>query len=191
MRKTKIAKVHSEKHFVRFERRFEDSFIHGYVLDVGPRFFLFGLVSDRLWFDGFECFRIADVRKMRQDPYAEFVKAVLRKRRQRIPKKPRVSMASLQQILLSAGRVFPLVTIHLEKIDPEVCYVGRVLSVDREQVSLLHISPGAIWEDKPTDYKLSDITRVSIGGDYEDALYLVGGEPKITLKTSEKRRVSG
>jgi hypothetical protein len=42
--------------FVRFSRRFEQSAIRGYVLDVGPRFFLFALVSDRIWFDGFECF---------------------------------------------------------------------------------------------------------------------------------------
>jgi hypothetical protein len=32
-------------HFIRFNRRFEDGFIRGYVLDVGPRFFLLSLVS--------------------------------------------------------------------------------------------------------------------------------------------------
>ena len=48
---------------VRFYRRFEDSSVRGYVLDIGPKFFLLALVSDRVWFDGFECFRISDVRK--------------------------------------------------------------------------------------------------------------------------------
>ena len=47
------------RQLVRFERRFEAGFVRGYVLDVGPRFFLLSLVSDRVRFDGFECFRIS------------------------------------------------------------------------------------------------------------------------------------
>ena len=47
---------------VRISRRFESSPIRGYVIEVGPTFFLLALVSDRLWFDGFECFRIADLK---------------------------------------------------------------------------------------------------------------------------------
>jgi len=65
---------------VRFNRRFEEHKVRGYVLDVGPRFFLLALVSDRLWFDGFECFRIADIRKLRPDPYRRFAEQALKKR---------------------------------------------------------------------------------------------------------------
>ena len=53
------------RQLIRFKRRFEAGSVCGYVLDVGPRFFLLSLVSDRFWFDGFECFRISDVRNMR------------------------------------------------------------------------------------------------------------------------------
>ena len=76
-------------------RRFEDSTIRGYVSDVGPRFFLLALVSDRLWFDGFECCRIVDVKGLRQDPYAAFAEAALKKRDARKPRKPRVSLDRL------------------------------------------------------------------------------------------------
>src|ERR1019366_3479203 len=82
------------RQFVRFSRRFEDLPIRGYILDVGPRFFLAALVSDRLWFDGFECFRFSDVSKVIADPYTQFAESALRKRRERLPKKPRVSVAS-------------------------------------------------------------------------------------------------
>jgi hypothetical protein len=44
-------------------------------------------------------------------------------------------------------------------------------------VSLLEINPDAIWDDNPTEFKLSEITRVNFGGDYENALFLVGGDP--------------
>lgn len=32
-----------------------------------------------------------------------------------------------------------------------------------------------IWEDTPQEYRIKEITRVNFGGDYENALYLVGG----------------
>lgn len=163
--------------FVRLSRRFEESSIRGYVLDVGPRFFLFALVSDRIWFDGFECFRVSDITEMTPDPYASFAEKALKKRGDERPKKPHVSVASIQELVLSASKAFSLLTIHREQINPHVCWIGRVLSVNKGRVSLLEISPDATWECTPTEYRLSEITRVNFDGDYERALHLVGGNP--------------
>ena len=57
--------------------------------------------------------------------------------------------------------------------------IGRVVSIVSGKLSLLEIEPGAVWEETPTRYSLEEITRVDFGGDYEDALYLVGGEPNV------------
>jgi hypothetical protein len=84
---------------------------------------------------------------------------------------------SVQNLLLSAGRSFPLVTIHREQIEPDACWIGRVKGIKRGRVSLLEINPDARWDAHPTAYRLSEITRVNFGGDYENALHLVGGEP--------------
>jgi hypothetical protein len=168
-----------ERRFVRFSRRFETSLIRGYVLDVGPKFFLLALVSDRIWFDGFECFRVGDVSDVEPDPYAAFVEAALKRRGERPPRKPRVSIASLEDLLLSATRAFPLVTVFREQVVPGACWIGRVLGVARGRVSLLKIDPDATWEATPTEYRLREITRVGFGADYENALHLVGGEPAV------------
>lgn len=165
-----------DRSLVRFSRRFEDTTVRGYVLDVGPRFFVLLLLSDGVWFDGFECFRISDVRDFRGEPHASFAEAVLRKRGERRPRSPRIDLGSLERLLLTANRRFPLLTICCERVDPDVCHIGRVVRVDRGQVSLLEIRPGAVWETAPTVYRLRSITRVCFGGDYEDALALVGGE---------------
>ena len=165
------------RQLVRFQRRFEKPMVRGYILDVGPKFFLVALVSDRIWLDGFECFRVNDVRDLRPDPYSRFAESALRKRGERLPPKPRVSLKNIEELLMSVGRRFPLVTLHRETVDPDVCWIGRVLGVERGRVSLLNISPDATWEEKPESFKLSEITRVNFGGDYENALYLVGGDP--------------
>jgi hypothetical protein len=162
---------------IRFSRRFENSTIRGYVLDIGPDFFLLALLSDRIWFDGFECFRIRDIRNVKPDPYLSFAEAALRKRRERRPRKPRISVANLETLLRSSGRLFPLVTIHREQVGPDVCWIGSIVAVASGQVSLLEINPDASWDDTPTKYPLRQITRVNFGGDYENALHLVGGNP--------------
>ena len=63
-----------------------------------------------------------------------------------MPRKPRVSVASIEELLLSANHAFPLVTIHREQVDPDVSCIGRVMGIDRGRVSLLEISADAIWE---------------------------------------------
>jgi hypothetical protein len=174
------------RRLMRFSRRFERGFVRGYVLDVGPKFFLLGLVSDRLWLDGFECFRVRDIRSMKPDPYGAFVVAALKARGAGRPKKPHVSLASVEELLLSSRRVFPLVAIHREEIRPEVCRIGRVLAVDRDRVSLLEINPDASWDAAPLKYRLSEITCVSFGGQYEAALHLVGGDPRLPRPAGRK-----
>jgi len=162
---------------IRFSRRFEAGRVRGYVLDIGPQFFLLALVSDRIRFDGFECFRIRDVKNLEPDPYAAFAEAALKKRGLRRPKKPSVSVASVDRLLLSAARTFPLVTIHTEAKDPDVCWIGRVLNINRGRVSMLEIGPDAMWDKTPSEHRLNEITRVNFGGDYEDALNLVSSKP--------------
>ncbi len=185
-RSAQLARAMRRRRYVRFSRRFEDSAVHGCVLDIGPKFFLLALVSDRFWFDGFECLRIADVREIRPDPYTAFAEAALKKRGERIPKTPRVSLAGIEELLLSASRAFPLVTIHREQVDPDVCNIGRVVAMDRGRLSLLEINPAATWDTVPNAYRASEITRVDFGGDYENALHLVGGQPPLPAKARSR-----
>jgi hypothetical protein len=184
-RPSQLAKAMRTRSLVRFEQRFEDLPVRGYVLDVGPKFFLLAVVSDRIWFDGFECFRVEDVRGLRPDPHAVFAESALKKRGERVPKKPQVRVECIEELLLSASREFPLVTVQREQVDPDVCWIGRILSVERGRVSLLEITPDATWEEKPESYRLREITRVSFGADYETALHLVGGAPPRAIKTMQ------
>jgi len=160
---------------IRFSRRFESSSICGYVLDIGSAFFLLALVSDRIWFDGFECFRIEDVGDVHHDPYSNFAETALRLRKQEIPEAPRIKLGNITELLQSANVAFPLVTIHREEQDPDVCHIGHAIEINRDTVSLQEINADATWDESPTEYQLNEITRVNFGGDYEDALHLVGG----------------
>lgn len=173
---SKLAVALDDRLLVKFTRPFEDGWVQGYVLDIGPRFFLMAIVGDDIWFNGFQCFRLSDVRGLEVPyEYAAFAEAALRKRGERMPKKPRVSMASLEELLLSASRAFGLVTIFREQVYPDECHIGLVACVAKRNLQLLRIQPDANWDDEPSVYRLSEITRVDFGGDYENALELIGG----------------
>lgn len=177
VRREQLVAAQRARALVRFGTRFETSFVTGYVLDVGPKLVLVSVVGHGMWFDGFQCFRIADLRDLAPEPQAKFVRAALRARGERSPRKPRVRVGGIAELLLSAARAFPLVTIHRERISHGACWIGRVLGIERGRVALREINPDATWDRGPTHYGVSEITRVDFGGDYEDALFLVGGEP--------------
>ena len=131
--RSKLARAHREKLLVAFTRPFEQGSILGYVVDIGPKFFLMTMIApDEFRFNGFSCLRLADVRNLSvPHKYSAFVETALKKLRERLPKKPHVVLGSLSELLLSASEHFPLVTIHRERVNPEVCYIGRVDSISR------------------------------------------------------------
>jgi hypothetical protein len=92
-------------------------------------------------------------------------------------KPPRVKIETVQELLRTAGRAFPIITIHKERIAPEVCHIGYVQRVTDDHVSLLEIGPDASWDSQAIDHRIRQITRVDFAGGYEDALLLVGGLP--------------
>ncbi|MGB7548307.1 MAG: hypothetical protein WBM14_11195 [Terracidiphilus sp.] len=175
---------------VRFGNPYDEGSTHGYVLDIGPRFFLLGLIGEDIRFNGFQCFRLEDVRRLQvPDPYADFIVAALRKRSQQIRKRPNVDLSSLSELLKSANCIFPLVTIHRECAKPDACWIGRVLDVTKSHVLMHEIGPDAFWDEKPSRYLLNQITRVEFGGDYEEALHLVGGKLKRPKKPIRSKKI--
>ena len=128
---SKLAAV-SPKTLVKFTRPFDNhGSTMGYVVDRGPDFFLLALVSDTIHFDGFNCFRHRDLRRLEiPAKYAAFVESALNLRGERVPHRPRINLNSTSEMIRSAGLVFPLVTIHREKVAPDVmshraCNGGR------------------------------------------------------------------
>jgi hypothetical protein len=92
---------------------------------------------------------------------------------------------SVQDLLGTASRAFPLITILRETVAPDVCHIGRVVAVSDSEVSLLEIGPDADWDDEPESYRTKEITRVDFGGVYEEALRLVGGLPRNLRKKTK------
>lgn len=164
------------KRLVRFDKRFASYATTAYVASVGADLVMFLLIDDRIRFDGFQILRIRDLRGLREEPRAEFVETVLRRRRLRRPATPRIRLGRFGDALRSASRQFPLVAIHRERADPDVCHIGAVVEVQEHRVVLREVDTSAGWEDELDHYSLREITRLDFGGGYEDALDIASGK---------------
>ncbi len=75
-----------------------------------------------------------------------------------------------------------MIAIHQEAISNKVCYIGKVVSVTEKTFTLYDIDSGAEWE-RPYQRRLSDLTKVDFGGNYEDALWRVAKEDDLLPET--------
>jgi len=188
-RNAKLKEACSNAMIARFWTPFDEDWTHGYVLDIGPEFFLLAVIDDKIKFNGFECHRVSDIKRLKlPDPYEDFTAAALRKQKQRIARKPNIDLSSLAALLESANALFPLVTIHQERVKPGECFIGKVVNISKKNLLLHEIDPGAVWHQKPSRFRLSDITRVDFGGGYEEALHLVGGNPKPLMNAKRREK---
>jgi hypothetical protein len=165
----------ADRTFIRLSRACETGMVRGYVQAVGPKLFVICLVSDAARYDGFQAFRIKDVVSFSPDPHAAFSEAALFARGEVRPRAPAVVVDDMEGLVMSASLAFPLITLHYEIKDPGVCWIGAVRSVGKGVVDFLEIDPDAQWDEKPTVYPLTGITRVDFGCGYEASLALVGG----------------
>lgn len=166
------------KRLLRFWSPYEPGSTTGYVLGLGPRFVLLAVVGETIRFDGFQCLRISDMKRLEVPfRYEKFVGSALHKRNQIYPVIPAVDLKDMAAIINSASKASSLITIHRQQVDPDSCWIGRVIEVSESHLNLLEIAPDAKWQTKPSRFRLRDITRVDFGGGYEEALELVGGPP--------------
>ena len=162
---------------LRIERaKLDDEPTRGVVRAVGAEWVVLAEERDYVpW--GFTALRIADVTDLEGMLEAGDVSARVRALQKRVvPPMPAVDLSDLGALLRSATEAFGLVTIHLEKKLPDVCFVGRAARTTRKKLVLRSITPDGTWEDEPTEYKLAQITCVDFGGPYEAALALLAAD---------------
>ena len=152
--------------------------LDGFVVGLGQGWVLLAVLDHNIYLNGFAAVRVADVKKVnRRGGPDSFVGKALTARGEWPPTGANVDLDDLAELVRSAAEVAPLVTLHLEAEDPTVCFIGRPVRLTSRSVHLVQITPEAEWDNEPTKWQFTDVTRVDFGGRYEEALSLVGGTP--------------
>jgi len=174
----RLRALQSKRTLVRFHRAtVEEGHVTGVIAGVSTRLIALSVLSDGLRPNGFSVVRRADVSELlAPDPYAGFANEALRLRGDKLGKLPKLDLTSWHTLVTGAQKRFPLLTLHLELTQPDLCYIGRPVELTARAGTFLTIGPDAEW-DRQDLAKLPwrDVTRIDFGGEYEQALALVAG----------------
>jgi hypothetical protein len=173
----RIRRAQDELALVRVARGDLDV-IDGYVVAAGAEWLLLAVLDDAIVLDGHAALRLKDVRRIGRRGNGEMAQQALTLRGQWPPMPPAVPV-DLDSVdgLLTSLMAQPVITVHPEHDDPDVCFVGAPVGLENDVLRLLELTPRAVWTRRPTKHRVDDITRVDVGGRYEDALLSVAGPP--------------
>jgi hypothetical protein len=156
--------------------------LHGIVVAVGDDWFLLEVYDDSVYFDGWDALRIADVTEVEVE-IPEFQSYTERARAQ-LPDPPAIPLEVLQAVARKGASAVPalvasasIVGVWTEQEDAEVLFIGRSEPDGSAEVTIREIDSTGRWHDEVSDFDAEEITRVTIGGRYQDGLERFGDAP--------------
>jgi hypothetical protein len=159
---------------MKVRSRYESEGATGYVVGLGTRWALLQVVNDDVIEDGFLATSLEMVAAIETvDPERSFFPRVMAMRPPTM-RPPAVDLDDTRELLRSAQRSFPLLTIQTEEQHPGACYIGRIAALDDDAAVVHLVSPAGAW-DEEDEYPYETITRIGFGGRYEEALALAAG----------------
>ncbi len=157
--------------------------VDGFVTGIGAAWVALAKLDDRVRPDGWSLLRLRDIKSVSIDPDPDcFEIRALRARNLWPPTPIGVALNDVAALVRSAARAEPVITVFVEDDRPRICWIGSVMSLGEQTLRLLEIDTQGEWRRKPRAIDLEDITRIEIGGGYEEALRLVAGPPPAVIR---------
>ena len=163
----------------------------GYVGGVGREFFLLWVVGDGITYDGMYVMRHRDVSELEAPGKAP---CVLREGAgaEAHPAAPAARLSAGQHPRggQAAGKQAPVIGVHVDSEDEsEVCYIGRLVSVDDDGFYMQELSPDAEWMREVSFFGWDEVSTISIEDGYAQSLLAVAGpapalEPAISASAT-------
>ena len=148
----------------------------GVVIGLSDSLVCLAILDDRVRYNGIDTFYRDQVSDLEiPAPHATFYETALRLRGDCAPQAPPLDLSSMRDVIDSISTIAPLIVIHRERQEPEICEIGQVTALDAKTFQMREIDPGADWADEVSEFRYEDISRVGFGGEYESALALVAG----------------
>ena len=79
-------------------------------------------------------------------------------------------MASASELLNAASAMADIFAIHLEALDREPLFIGRLVKLRKKSFDLRYVGRDGVWRDHVDRLKYRDVTRIEVGGRYLEAL---------------------
>lgn len=151
--------------------------IGGIVVGLGPMWVAIH-VLDEVVLNGWSLVRLDTVARVERLGSNAFAVRVLRHRGETAAELD-IDLGASADLLADLGEKFPLLAVYREAIAPSSCAIGRPVRLGRRKLHLLDIDADGLWDHAPRRFPYEEVTRVDVGGRYEEALHDLGGYPPV------------
>jgi hypothetical protein len=164
-------KKRGSKQLLEVKRRVDQFTLSGFAVAFSSSLILLHRFDwDSFRLVGYTVIRDRDITKYRSLGRSGAWQARALKRLKVKPKVPSaISVRSFFELFVTISRKYPLVTIHRESVLPDVCWIGPVVEVTADRVTIYELDSNCEWV-KCRAFAFREITRVDFDGPYEHAL---------------------
>ncbi|MEU7869977.1 hypothetical protein [Dactylosporangium sp. NPDC049140] len=175
---TALRKAKGTHELLRVGRVWSEETFEGYAGAVADTWAALHVLNHNIYLDGFAAVRLDDVTSIepRGGPETFAARSLALDDQWPPPPLPEdVDLTSVRRILTTAAQRYRVVSIYIERDDPEVVFIGRVVGFTPKTLNLLELDTKAEWLKEPSAWRLDEITRVDFGGEYQRKLLRVAG----------------
>ena len=153
------------------------NWVHGFVVGVGECWVVLHKLADTVYCDGYELLRIADITGVEADQEGGYIQRAVAG----LGGRPEVDFhlpddAGTKDVLQAAAAHSSLIGVFLEAEDDAPVLFGHLGRLGARKFELQLINPRGVWTPGSTRWWYKDVTSVSVGGRYADALKRFGDE---------------
>jgi len=142
----------------------------GYVAHLSEGFVSLIKFTSAGYYDGLIIMDVDDITRVRIGGTKLESQEKLVEKNATIPDMPEFEMSSLEEIIEQVGEHYECVTVFIEDIDEDICFVGEVVEIDEDYLVLNEYGTMSRLDRNTGVFRMDDITRVDVDGQYEKNL---------------------
>jgi hypothetical protein len=166
----RLLKLVGQPKKARLTRSYPGDPLHnGFVLGIGHELVLFHPFHD-FYPEGYTALRVADIKRVRSGKHERFWEVMLRGEglMERVGISDDLPLDDFRSLLVALHERDQYVTISCESREPDDdgFFIGRVVALDHESVSILHFDALGNWDEEPFVIAYGYITQVQFDTPY-------------------------
>jgi len=160
----------SEKTFVDiYVDKYETSNF-GFIIEYNKDFIILEKINDESVPDGVGVFYRENISRIRWSGNEINSAEKLIDNSKRLKKKIKIDLSSIQSIIKDLNNIFDYVTIYIQDVDNESCFIGEIADIDDKTLVMNEYGTKISLDRKMIMISTKDITLIESGGEYEEKI---------------------
>ncbi len=162
-----IEKLQIEQTFIDIYSDHQGGSAYGFIIDYNDGFLILEKFSEEGNHEGISILLRENITRIKWAGNDIESTSKLIDPKKRIDYKNEIDLATKETILATVYKRFGHVTVLVEDLDKNICFVGQILELDSESVVINEFGTRISLDRKFILLSLNDITRIDAGGVYE------------------------